>query len=73
MRYILLLLPLLGCKPCDYGFITMVCPKHDNICRVGDKSFPTLQECEQFVREASKFQPEVGRICVKADRPAGFY
>lgn len=73
MRVLLFTLVLVSCSEPNYGFTTMMCPKDEVDCKFGSKKFSSLQECEEFVRQASKFQPNVGRVCVKAERPAGVY
>ena len=55
-----------GClAPQEQRYRNSTCPKNGQKCFPGDVVYKSLEDCEDFVTKAAKFQPEVGRICIK--------
>lgn len=66
MRSLLLTLLLTGCTPSPQKFTVMFCSKDGSVCQIGGVVFNSLEDCNDFVAQASRIQPHVGRICIKA-------
>lgn len=43
-----------------------MCPKDGDGCRLGDVSFNSKEECDEFVAKAAEAQPNIMRFCTTA-------
>lgn len=68
MRFLLLTFLLLGCAKEQQKFTVMFCSKDGNTCQLGGVVFNSLEDCNDFIAQASRIQPSVGRVCIKAQQ-----